>query len=45
VPQFADAIDLMIYAQYVADVIEQLARLRRRLGKLLFFPLESIYFG
>jgi hypothetical protein len=35
----------MIYAQHVADVIEQLARPQRRLGKLLFVLSESIYFG
>ena len=29
---------IVIYAHHVADVIEQLARLQRQLGKLLFFP-------
>ena len=32
---------IMIYAQQVADVIEQLARPQRRLGRLLFFLWEA----
>ena len=36
---------IMIYPQHIADVIEQLARLRRRPAKLLFFPQERVYFG
>jgi hypothetical protein len=35
---------IMIYAQHVPDVIEQLARLRGRPAKLLFSSWESIYF-